>query len=99
MKNLDLDRDQSNKEFENEFFDCSEIQFSKEEKCKEISKYFYPDEEGNLRKYVNHKKRKWTFGFSNDYPMQHGDGVSITLDEDVALKIYELILFKQKHSD
>lgn len=74
--------------------DSKEI--TKEDKCKAISKYLFPDEEGNLRHYV--KKAKWTIGFSNDYPMQHGNGVTITLDESEALKIYDLILFKQQYN-
>jgi hypothetical protein len=35
------------------------------------------------------KKGDWIFGYTNDYPMQHGDGIRIRLPDSMVMTIMQ----------
>lgn len=51
----------------------------KEEFLIKITKDYY--NQGDSYYAFKNKKRKWHFGYSNDYPMQHGSGINMILPD------------------
>ncbi len=47
-------------------------------RTKLIKKYYYQGDDYSVSK---SKKGVWHFGYSNDYPLQHGSGQSFTLPD------------------
>ena len=43
----------------------------------------------NYYAYLNSKKTAWLFGYTNDYPMQHGNGEENRISPALAKYLYE----------
>lgn len=57
----------------------------KEKEYEEVSKALFPS--GDNHYAFKTKKGNWVLGYTNDYPLQHGNGQQVSLPEDVASKI------------
>lgn len=57
-----------------------------------LVKEFYT--QGDSYYALKNKKGMWMFGYRNDYPMQHGDGIEMELPDEIVD-----ILMKRKYSE
>ena len=60
-----------------------------EKQAMTVCKFFFP---GGDNHFVKRSKRgNWELSYTNDYPLQHGEGKKIHLPESGVVKIYRLI--------
>lgn len=55
---------------------------------KALASYLFPNEECNGERT---KSGNWRFGYTNDYPLQHGNGENVTMPVSVIRKMYAIL--------